>query len=56
MNWIKKHPRAFAAYIAGILITSGILIIIPKSPLTLIVLGVAILFCIGVSLLDDAIN
>lgn len=53
MKWIKHHPRQFAAYIGGALILSGVVMLIPKSPWTLITIGIAVLFFILVSICEE---
>ncbi len=51
MNWIKTHPRAFCAYLGLGFVAAGLLTMIPRSPWTLVVIGVSILFCVFVSLM-----
>jgi hypothetical protein len=55
MKWIQNNALKIASYTGGGLIATGALMLIPKSPWTLIVIGVLVLFFVFVSLVDDNI-
>ena len=44
MNWIKTHPRAFIALIGAALVAVGLLLMVPRSPWSLVVIGGLLLF------------
>lgn len=56
MNWIKRNPRLAASYVGGSFVVAGILMMLPRSPWTLIVVGCAVLFFTFVSIFDEGPN
>ena len=48
-NWIKTHRHHTAAIISLLITLSGVVMIIPKSPWTLVIGGLVSLFIVAIS-------
>lgn len=48
-NWIKDHPRQTIAIVAIGIIIVGVVMLLPKSPWTLIYGGLGLLAAVGIS-------
>lgn len=53
MNWIKSHVPHCWATLGAVLVVVGVLLLVPRSPYTLIVIGSGILFITLISILPD---
>jgi hypothetical protein len=53
MKWIKEHPFKTGYLIGGLMFFTGLLFLIPWSPVTLLVIGAAIIFFTTVAVTGD---
>ncbi len=53
-NWIKTHQRHTWAILGATLIFLGVVLMLPRDPVTLIVAGGLILFIVFISIVDSS--
>ena len=54
LNWVKARPATIAAIIGASFILTGVLLMIPRNPWTLIAIGVFILFCVMCAIFGES--